>query len=199
MSHNIIRANVSGTAHDIFGIWSYLFASGTRVARIWDNVIYDFKNGSQPIRGIWLGGGNNYVYNNTIYNSDSCFFTGISSPENAFKNNIAQGCNTCYTLNSGGWDASSDYNISNDDTAPGAHSKKSTTVAFVDAPSGDFHLAAGDTAAKKAGENLFEDPGLAFSDDIDGEGRAAPWSIGADGGLYQGKIRNVKLRAVKFR
>jgi hypothetical protein len=46
----------------------------------------------------------------------------------------------------------------------------------------DFHLRAGDSAARGYGANLRNDANLAFSDDIDGESRPenGAWDIGAD-------------------
>lgn len=66
--------------------------------------------------------------------------------------------------------------------ASGIHSKNSTTVAFVNAASKDFHFSPADTAAKEAGVDLSADPNLPFAVDIDGQARPGgnAWDIGAD-------------------
>lgn len=74
--------------------------------------------------------------------------------------------------------AGSNYNASSDASAPGANSRTSQTFTFVNAASGDYHLAENDGGAKGFGTT---DPGSgAFSDDCDGQTRSAPWDIGFD-------------------
>jgi len=90
------------------------------------------------------------------------------------QNTIVQNCNNMTYR--GTFNGSSNYNASdvvND--RPGANSVTGT-VQFVNAGSGDFHLASGDTVAKGAGMDLSG----SFTQDIDGDTRTAPWNIGAD-------------------
>lgn len=82
-----------------------------------------------------------------------------------------------------GWSGtftSSDYNASEDTTAPGSNSRVSQTFTFVDAGAGDWHLASGDAGAKGFGTDLSGEATYPFSDDIDGQSRGATWDIGAD-------------------
>jgi len=116
-----------------------------------------------------------YLYNNTIINCGTGVDGGSSGYCRAI-NNIVD-CTTCFV---GVFDSDSDFNISSDDTAPGPNSIHNATVTFVDAANGDFHLDASDTVARDAGTDLSSDPYLAFTDDIDGETRSAPWDIGVD-------------------
>ncbi|KKP67658.1 MAG: PKD domain containing protein [Candidatus Moranbacteria bacterium GW2011_GWE1_35_17] len=119
-----------------------------------------------------------YFYNNTV----NGFNVGIESRNNSVlaKNNIVQNCTNGYNS---GFDASSDYNISDlAADAPGANSKNSTTVSFVDATNKDFHLSSSDTAARNAGISLANDSALPFDTDIDGQERTGQWSVGADDG-----------------
>lgn len=59
----------------------------------------------------------------------------------------------------------SDYNLSKDTTAPGAHKVISTTLTFSNAAADDYRLAITDTAAIGAGADLSADT-WAFDDDI---------------------------------
>lgn len=79
---------------------------------------------------------------------------------------------------SGAFDAASDYNASEDATAPGAHSRTGQTFTFAGA--GDYHLASSDAGAKDFGTNLSADATYPFSDDFDGVVRSGTWDIGPD-------------------
>ena len=79
------------------------------------------------------------LYNNTIYgvnNTDIC----ISRTGNAVvvaKNNIVQNCATGFN---GTMDASSDYNMSSQNDAPGAHSLDSATAVFLKTALNNYQL-----------------------------------------------------------
>jgi len=142
-----------------------------------NNIIYGCVNG---IARYYDGGGKKiYVYNNIVYGSTA---NGIRNMDSGVlmvaKNNIVQNVPDGYV---GNFDAASNYNISDLATdAPGANSKNSTTVSFVDTTNKNFHLASTDTAAKGAGLDLQHDSIFAFDTDIDGQVRVNPWDIGAD-------------------
>lgn len=147
------------------------------VVKVHNNIIYGFDNVSYS-SAVRVRYATYFVYNNTIKN---CYW-GILQEAGTVtaKNNIIQ--NTVDGFN-GTFAGTSNYNISDlAADAPGANSKNSTTVAFVDAVNKDFHLAESDSAARDAGTNLSADANLAFNTDIDGQTRpiGAAWDIGAD-------------------
>jgi hypothetical protein len=77
-----------------------------------------------------------------------------------------------------------DYSVASDGSLAswaGQGNASSVSVQFVDAAGGDFHLAAGDTAARGKGVDLSTDPNLPVTDDIDGDPRPTSGpDIGAD-------------------
>src|SRR3989344_2566159 len=171
ISSNMIR---SGGGSGIKGIVNGAFPVSPFL-KISNNIIYDFTT-SYAIYG--TVGYSSAVFNNTISNSWTCFFVynDDNSSIGTMKNNITQNC-IGYELNSGSWNTLSNYNISSDTTAPGANSKKSTTVSFIDSANKDFRLASSDTAAKNAGADLSGDANLAVTTDIAGNLR--PTGAGA--------------------
>ena len=183
VSYNIIRGVISGTttyAHAIYP--EYFGDTGVRTVKIWNNIIYGFINTNGTgitDRRTWTL----YVYNNTVYN---CYYGYIqgSSPSFIVKNNISYNNTDNYN---GTFDSSSTNNLSgpnSDPDTPGSNPRNGVTVTFADEANDDFHLAYTDTGAKGYGANLSADSNLAFSDDIDGQGRPRPgigsWDIGAD-------------------
>jgi len=174
-SKNILR----GVSNTTFA-WHAAIAihqAGAGTARIWNNLFYDF-NGTNTCVAYDLddSGFTYYVYNNTVDNCWNGYWRELGNF--IAKNNIAQNCVDGFR---GGFNGASNYNISDlAGDAPGAQSKNSTTVDFVNEASDDFHLSAGDTAAQDAGIDLSLDGGLAFSDDIDHQIRITAWDIGAD-------------------
>jgi hypothetical protein len=174
ISQSVLRDIYQGATLN-YGIYLYAAGPGNK---IFNNIIYDFKYSGIADSGAT---GEVDIYNNTVVNSTYCFWMG-SGVSALAKNNIAQNCTGGFanTFASG-----SDYNISNEAVygAPGAHSKTSTIVAFVDANNKDFHLASTDTAAKNSGADLAADTNLAITNDIDGSTRptgANVVDIGAD-------------------
>ena len=177
VSHSIIKGNLSGTATGCYGIAGTYQTSGSRVAKIYNNIVYDWVNGTNSNTGIRLSLGDGwdfYVSNNTVY---GCYTGYLLSSQALVKNCLAQNCNNGF---GGTPDPSSDYNCSDiSGDAPGANSVIGT-VTFVDTANDDYHLDPSDTVAKDAGTDLSSDPNLAFTDDIDGETRSGTWDIGAD-------------------
>jgi hypothetical protein len=175
ISSSIFQGNFSGSASNSFAVWG---SSSNIVLSFWNNIAYNWSNGSNLMVALYGYYSKVYAYNNTFNNN--YWNTDVITGTWYLKNNIAQNCvNGCYDAS----DASSDYNISSDNTAPGTHSKKTATVSFIDTANGDFHLSPSDTVAKNAGAVLSADPYLAFNTDIDGDTRpqeTGKWDIGAD-------------------
>ena len=92
------------------------------------------------------------------------------------QNVAAYGCSTAAFYQVVNLATGSDYNASDDATAPGANSLTSISDPFVDLAGEDYHLAAG-SALIGAGADLSAD----FTTDIDGD-TIVNWSIGADDG-----------------
>jgi len=169
---NCIVSGVSSTVQNE-GIWVY------SSIKAWNNIIYGFNlNSGSGIRFSVSTANTSYISNVTIYD---CVYglnnTWVGTP--LAKNVITQNCTDGFN---GAINAGSNYNISNKSAdAPGANSKNSTTVVFVDAANKNFHLSNSDTAARGSGVNLSADPNLPFSTDIDGQPRpTGAWDIGAD-------------------
>ncbi|MEM4167843.1 MAG: hypothetical protein QXW98_05315 [Candidatus Caldarchaeum sp.] len=152
-----------------------------------NNVLYSnstYNNASNA--GILLeygtAGGNNVIYNNTIYGFAYGIYQGASAPIMIVKNNICQN-QSVRSYYIAATNKVCDYNLSGDsyDTG-GQHDKTNQTVQFVDVSNFDFHLSSSDTAARNAGVDLSNDTYYAFSVDIDGEDRPGEsyWDIGAD-------------------
>ena len=181
ISNNIIRGAANGSGNTEFvGIESYS-NNTSLIAKIWNNILYDFTGGATNEHAIWFSdgtAGTGYVYSNTVHNSSN----GIVQAGGTVvaKNNVINDCTDGYT---GTFDASSDYNISDiaADAPNATFSGGEATVSFVDEANDDLHLADTDTAAKDQGTDLSSDSNLNFSDDIDGGARGATiWDIGAD-------------------
>jgi len=176
--YDVGTADVNGHA-----MW---FALGSNI-KCYNNIIYNIS-----ALGIYesTSTGLVYAYNNTLYNCntrDNAAYGAILASDNLLlKNNVAIG-----SLNDfkGTFHADSDYNLSSDDTAPGANSLKSsnldpdasgsTEFANISAGSEDLHLKAGANAID-AGTDLSSDDYIRFSTDIDGEFRDTFWEMGAD-------------------
>ena len=139
-----------------------------------------------------------YAYNNTDYNSNYSFFQAATSGTFVVKNNISQNSDSFGFFTSGGasYSAASDYNLSDRAAdAPGANSKNSTTVTFVNAASNNFHLNSGDTGAGNSGTDLSADANLTVTTDIDGGDRPTGSNtvdMGADEGVVTAAEMDVK-------
>jgi hypothetical protein len=156
-----------------------------RLSTIGSSGSVEFKNNivsSGSVGGLyWNGIGNSrylYAYNNTIQGgSISAIYStsGISIIKNCILIASAGGVSF-----SGTTDPASDYNISDDTTAPGSNSITSSTVLFVDSASFDFRIANDDTIAKGNGYDLYNNGDVTWNNDIAGVTRTSgSWDIGA--------------------
>lgn len=137
-----------------------------------------WASGNGAGRGIVEGSGSvgatAKIYNNLAVGWATGF---IQTARTAIaKNNTATNCTTDFA---GSW-TSSENNVSEDATAPGANSKINQSLASTFVGGGDYHLDSGDTVAKGAGVDLSADADFPFDWDFDGETRSAPWDIGPD-------------------
>jgi hypothetical protein len=184
VSRNIIQGVTNDTyTNDPILIYTDAGSSGS-VARIWNNIMYNF-DGSDS-RGVRLNDADFtvYVYNNTIYNCT----VGFRQDAGTFiaKNNIYQSNGISGADGFVGTFTSSDYNISDlvsDAPSTSYRNNLATTVLFANEAGDDFHLASTETGAKDSGTDLSADANLAFTDDIDGDTRptgTSTWDIGAD-------------------
>lgn len=150
--------------------------AGNATGYVWNNIAYDFINAAEQCNGIRQVG-HLYAYNNTMQNCAAGLTEDDSSKTCIVKNCLAQDCTNGF---SGTFDAGTANNCSDiASDAPGSN-PSTGEVTFVDEAGDDFHLSASDAFAKDLGVDLSADANLAFSDDIDGGTRVAPWSIGAD-------------------
>ena len=124
---------------------------------------------------------NNYLYNCTGYGGTETYDIDFGSHWTAI-NCIAFGASTGNDFGSIAWESGSDYNLSEDDSAPGANSIHTVTdganVDFVSTTGGseDFHLDV-DSDAIDAGTSSVSGT---VTDDIDGDTRTGSYDIGAD-------------------
>lgn len=175
VSNCIMRANGASGSYYYGGIVS---ADSKTNWKIWNNIIYDFINGTSFSAGITINGNSGEIYNNTVVN---CYIGIWSSATGVVvaKNNLIKGSGNSYTY-IGTFADGTDYNAtdSTDSIGKGSNNRTSQTFTFVDADNDDYHLASNDAGAKDYGVS---DPGSGlFSDDIDGQTRSGTWDIGAD-------------------
>lgn len=154
-----------------------------------NNICYGYTGASAIGYTLYGSGYNNgesiIAYNNTCHGSPICYAThgGGSSDAQYIKNNAAQSCTTCYSL-----DAASSHTTSttatnlSEDTSSPQSGLRSKVMTFISETGGseDLHITSGDTVAKDAGTDLSADAQYAFSTDIDGSTRSGTWDIGAD-------------------
>jgi hypothetical protein len=195
ISNNILKSTVTGNLNGSEAIELHASNNATSVVEIWNNLIYDFTLAT----GILLDAGILYAYNNTVYNCFRSYNQGIGGTFVA-KNNISYAVLNWHY--GGTFDGASTNNLTGPTdgggNAPGSNPRNAATVTFVDEANDDFHLAPLDSGAQGHGVNLSQDPGLAFSDDIDGQARIGPWDIGADK-ISKSVVRNAVIRNATVR
>lgn len=143
---------------------------------IYNNIVYGYSGGiSLDAQSV-----DSYVYNNTVFDCDLGYEMNTAQGTFVSINNLAQNCTDGF---SGTFNASSDYNISDDGDAPGSNSLDSVFVTFVDTTNDNFLLSSYDTVAQQAGVELYDDADLAVTTSIEGNSRgtaSAPnFDIGA--------------------
>lgn len=174
ISNNILVGNFSAGS-TCAGISS----EKSGITRIWNNIIYNFVNGTNSCWGIIVDGGTQYVYNNTIQNSYTGIWRWSGTP--IVKNNLISSCTTATQSLTGS--ANVDYNatdLSSLGYTAQAHDRTSQTFKFADEANDDFHLGASDPGARNYGTDLSADAVIPFSTDIDRQDRKGTWDIGAD-------------------
>lgn len=156
------------------------------IAKIYNNIFYDFSGGASYSTGILAEGGTLIsIYNNTfVCSSTNCYGIRLTGGTVVAKNNLVKGFGNSNAYN-GTFAAGTDYNATDgtDNIGVGTHNKTSQTFSFVDESGKDFHLLASDTGARSSGWNLSSDAVLSFSHDVDGQTRTeryGNWDIGAD-------------------
>lgn len=121
VSHNIIKGTLSGGSTACTAIYV-----SVAYAYIWNNIIYDFVNGSKNCRGIEVVDGVSgiYVYNNTVHN---CYTFGIDNGSGTcdIKNNIVNDCGV--VSYSGSFGTASTHNIGNGSASELAYGVKHKT------------------------------------------------------------------------
>lgn len=172
----------TGTVASSYGQGAAIYVDGAgHSGNFSNNVIYGFYDGIFTNRGGGSATTKIIEYDNTIIGATQYGIGTVAYGTNhthAMKNNITQGGSTEYY-----WEAhagTEDFatNLSLDATSPTV-GLRSKTVSFLDASTKDYGLDSGDTSAKGAGTDLSADAHYAFSDDINGDSRSAPWDIGA--------------------
>ncbi len=181
ISNNIVRG-IGGAPSKPGRIGINNFDAGVAgsVAKIWNNLVYDFGGGQPDVAGILLDDADftDYVYNNTVVDGTQ----GIAQYNGTVvaKNNLAYNNSDNYN---GAFDAASTHNLSGPGTdaqIPTTNKRDGVAVTFVNAGLDDFHLAGGDLGALNQGTNLSADSNLAIFLDIDHQNRVPAWDIGAD-------------------
>lgn len=168
------------------GPTGFSISPGTNGTQIRNCLAFDYVNGAGG-RGFSLSSSVSegiVAYNCGAQNCYTGFIETWFAPR--IRNCWAQDCTDGFV---GTWSAQSDYNLSDVAAdAPGAHSKNSTTVTFVDKANDDFHLSETDTEARNSALNL---SGI-FIDDLDNNERVDGWDIGPNQYLADESVKTIK-------
>lgn len=155
--------------------------TGSRTYYFWNNIIYKMdKDTTTDTAGLYLDNTTQYVYNNTVYDSNRGIYPiGHSGTSVNAKNNLCDINDVGDYYTAGGGFGTTTTNLSSDATSPNS-SLRNKNPTYNNEAGNDYHLGSGDIDAKDAGTNLSADANLAFSDDIDVQTRSGTWDIGAD-------------------
>ena len=180
VSNSIVRGTTTGFQWNSGVVY---YQVGTLTLRVYNNIIYGFDGPGAETGCVVTDDASStaYVYNNTVY---GCYYGVFNWDSNmVVKNNIAFSNTDDYYAQASSFDSNSDNNLGEDAAFPqdGNYVQTSQTAAqmFVDPAGSDFHILSTSDAAD-AGADLSADSFLAFTHDIDGQARWAPWDIGAD-------------------
>ena len=155
-----------------------LYLWGNEV-KVWNCLLYGHSTGIRYANGT----AGAYFYNITLADNGTGFFD-TSANNVVLKNILFDRNGTDLRLDIGSYSISVTYSAT-DIAEPssgipaGMGNRYGQAFAFIDETNDDYHLAASDTGAKDDGTDLSADANLAFSDDLDGKPRVAPWDIGA--------------------
>ncbi|MFH0891344.1 MAG: right-handed parallel beta-helix repeat-containing protein [Candidatus Falkowbacteria bacterium] len=150
ISNNIIRSsNTVGSSNSAIPL-----ASMNGDIFVFNNIIYNFRD-SAIVMDYADTDGHLYIYNNIVVD---CGIGIDTNQENItlVSNNLVLSCSQDFA---GSFISSSSNNISSDSSAPGTNSQTNTTVTFVDAGNGDFHLMPENADADGGGKNPAIDAG----------------------------------------
>ncbi len=171
ISNNIIRSSDNNNGTGIGQIYENSLSLNA-----YNNLIYDCKIGMN----LYASADVSRIYSNTLYNIHSKGMWIDNTIGYSVMNNVViMESGDAFDGYSGGWEADDDYNISNDGSAPGVHSKTGASVSFLDSANNDFHLSPSDTAARDSGTSTAYSL-LPTAYDIDGTARGEAFDIGAD-------------------
>ncbi|MCK5592452.1 MAG: hypothetical protein KAI72_10900, partial [Candidatus Pacebacteria bacterium] len=178
LNSNILKGAISEANSEGTGIYAN---SADTIAKIYNNIIYDFINGAVPnTAGITTAtGGTYYLYNNSLI--DNYLGIDIAAGTAVAKNNIVKGSGDTNAY-LGTFASGTDYNATDgtDDIGKGTNNKTEQAFSFINEAANDFHLVLTDVGAKDSGTDLSADANISFSDDIDSETRFDTWDIGVD-------------------
>lgn len=167
-SHTVRNCIIKGnaTANSANGIT----AGGTGTPTTYyfsNNIIYDWTGSNDASDGgIQINEANAtaYIFNNTCYGNRNGLIENAGAC--VFKNNIGDGSTVNDFISNA--DAGTEYNASEDNTAPGTNSRTSQTFTYIDEAGDNFLLSPNDLGARNYGKSLLDDANLAILKDIIG-------------------------------
>jgi len=159
-------------------------AGGGTFFNITNSVVYGFKNEDPIAGGIYAGSGSGkpgaaYISNTTFYNCHQGLFVGTDDVilRNCVFASVKIPARTGYHFQYASNNATDTLAMGYTNT--GTEDILSATLVFASILDRDFHLMDGSDCIG-AGTVLAAAPTIAFTNDIDGQTRVAPWDIGAD-------------------
>ncbi|MCK5082833.1 MAG: hypothetical protein KAR31_07985, partial [Candidatus Omnitrophica bacterium] len=160
ISHNIIRGVMSGTADYMYGVKMGDSGNSPNTCRVWNNIIYGFKNGTNSAEGLTVYSHSPqyaYIYNNTCYgNRIGGYAHGDAHV--VLKNNLFSGNDTDWDDYLGAPGVHSN-NLTGDATSPdGAAYQNQVTTVDQDSANTGAILYVADTSGFVADDNIVIDP-----------------------------------------
>jgi hypothetical protein len=171
----ISKCCAKGSLETVYAQTGIYIADTDALVDIWNSVVWNIHPTTTNGKAIFTNG--------ALVKLENCTFSGGHRGVNNGGNNLCKAIN-CIAVNTADrafydydYVVGTDYNASDDATAPGANKQINRTITFVDAPNGDFHLDPTDTGVMDLGTTGVT---LGFTDDVDGQERTGIWDIGAD-------------------